>query len=43
MGYTHYWYQRRDFTQGEWGQICDGQRGTAAIAQAIVDGLRGHG
>lgn len=23
MGYTHYWYQRRDFTQGEWGQICE--------------------
>ena len=31
MGYTHYWYQKRDFTNAEWARIVDCAKGVFAI------------
>jgi hypothetical protein len=37
MGYTNYWYQKRDFTPTEWAALV--HRATAVIAAAKKDGV----
>jgi hypothetical protein len=37
MGYTHYWYQKRDFTREEWKQIAVTSRAVSLISTHGAD------
>ena len=37
MGYTHYWYQKRDFTREEWRQIAVASRAVSLISTHGAD------
>ena len=43
MGYTHYWTQKRDFTNKEWAGICDFTMRAIKLTKADIKGFAGTG